>query len=97
MSAKKASVCVGCDYASWDKTATGRRHPEGGGKCTWSVTVPFAESVPKFAMPKDAQASRKLTISGGRIQYWENKFRIGEVTCAVKTTEASIPTQEQSQ
>lgn len=94
MSAKKASVCVGCRYASWDKTTTGRRHPDGGGQCTWSVTVPFAESVPRFGMPKDAQESHKLKISGGRIQYWESKFRIGEVTCLVKMTSPAALAQD---
>jgi hypothetical protein len=87
MTEKKKSVCVGCAFASWDKTLGGRRHPHGGGKCLWSVTVPFAESVSTYAMSKDAQASRKLTISGGRIQFWESQFRIGEVTCLVKAME----------
>ena len=90
MTEKKKSVCVGCAFASWDKTLGGRRHPYGGGKCLWSVTVPFAESVGTYAMPKNAQASRKLTISGGRIEYWQSKFRIGEVTCLVKIADAAL-------
>lgn len=90
MSAKKKSVCVGCAYASWDKTDTGRRHPYGGGKCLWSVTVPFAESVGTYSMPRDAQASRKLTLSGGRIEYWQSTFRIGDVTCLVKIEDAAL-------
>ena len=90
MTKKKQSVCVGCNHASWDKTASGRRHPDGGGKCLWRVTVPFAESVSTYGMPKDAQASHKLTISGGRIQFWESQFRIGEVTCLVKIEEKNL-------
>jgi hypothetical protein len=90
MAEKKKSVCVGCAYASWGKTDTGRRHPSGGGKCLWSVTVPFAESISTYLMPKDAQASRKLTLSGGRIEYWQSKFRIGEVTCLVKIKDAAL-------
>ena len=31
--------CLNCAYANWDKTANGRRHPSGRGKCV--VKLPF--------------------------------------------------------
>ena len=32
--------CVGCKYAEWDKTASGRLHPSGGGRCTYPFKIP---------------------------------------------------------
>lgn len=29
----KNTQCLGCRYANWQKTATGRLHPNGQGKC----------------------------------------------------------------
>lgn len=33
-------TCVGCKYADWQKTAGGRLHPGGNGKCTFKIPVP---------------------------------------------------------
>lgn len=30
-----AHLCLTCKLAEWRKTATGRRHPSGVGKCGW--------------------------------------------------------------
>lgn len=32
--------CNGCKYANWQKTAAGRMHPSGDGKCTYEYSVP---------------------------------------------------------
>lgn len=32
--------CVGCKYAEWKTTTTGRLHPSGDGKCTYQYKVP---------------------------------------------------------
>jgi hypothetical protein len=32
---EQLSVCVGCKYATWSKTASGRRHPSGSGRCLY--------------------------------------------------------------
>jgi hypothetical protein len=45
MSLKTLSRCATCRHAEWKKTANGRRHPEGSGKCAFQ----FAETpVPKW-------------------------------------------------
>jgi hypothetical protein len=32
--------CKDCKHAQWDKTATGRLRPTGGGRCTVTIEVP---------------------------------------------------------
>jgi hypothetical protein len=32
--------CNGCAYAEWERTASGRLHPSGVGKCTYKVALP---------------------------------------------------------
>lgn len=32
--------CVGCRYADWKRTASGRLHPSGDGTCTFEVAIP---------------------------------------------------------
>lgn len=36
--------CLYCKFANWDKTAAGKLHPLGGGRCTkeFSIVVPQA-------------------------------------------------------
>jgi len=33
-------TCMGCGYAEWKKTKTGRLHPSGEGKCTYKYNAP---------------------------------------------------------
>ena len=35
MSEGVVSLCATCKFAEWDKTANGRRHPNGNGRCTF--------------------------------------------------------------
>jgi len=32
--------CNGCKFANWYKTASGRMHPSGDGRCTYEVKIP---------------------------------------------------------
>jgi hypothetical protein len=32
--------CLGCRFADWQRTRTGRLHPSGDGQCTFVVKVP---------------------------------------------------------
>ena len=32
--------CIGCKYANWKRTAAGRLHPSGDGKCEYPYNVP---------------------------------------------------------
>lgn len=32
--------CLGCKYANWDKTETGRLHPSGRGVCSYPWKLP---------------------------------------------------------
>ena len=33
--------CTYCKHAKWDRTATGRLHPSGDGRCGWKVKLPL--------------------------------------------------------
>jgi hypothetical protein len=35
-------TCNGCKYAEWNKTAAGRLHPSGDGKCGYPYKIPPA-------------------------------------------------------
>ncbi|MGD9157191.1 MAG: hypothetical protein PVG39_02170 [Desulfobacteraceae bacterium] len=32
--------CIGCKYAKWDRTKTGRLSPTGEGRCTFAIKMP---------------------------------------------------------
>jgi hypothetical protein len=32
--------CLGCQYAEWQKTKTGKLHPSGDGKCKFEYKLP---------------------------------------------------------
>ncbi len=32
-------TCVGCKFAAWDRTATGRLHPSGDGRCSYQYKL----------------------------------------------------------
>jgi len=38
------NACTSCRFAEWKRTATGRLHPSGDGRCRWQM--------PEFALPK---------------------------------------------
>lgn len=45
--------CVGCVFADWQKTKTGRLHPSGSGLCTFKYKVPpLPESMYWLDSPK---------------------------------------------
>jgi hypothetical protein len=84
MSAKKTpSVCANCKFAEWDKTASGRLHPSGGGLCKWTVSIPFARHSVVYSIRSDIRGDR-LVLRGTRIERWKSRFTIGEEMCAVK-------------
>jgi hypothetical protein len=33
-------TCVGCKYAKWDRTKSGRLHPSGLGECLYEFKLP---------------------------------------------------------
>jgi hypothetical protein len=42
--AKPVNPCLTCKYADWNKTAGGRLHPDGYGRCTYPI--------PELIIPK---------------------------------------------
>jgi hypothetical protein len=42
-------TCKECKYADWDKTAMGRLHPSGDGKCRYQYKIPQAPKAFYFA------------------------------------------------
>lgn len=51
--------CTNCTYADWKKTAAGKLHPSGDGRCTKVVNIP--------KLPAAFYFSNKLFICGGMI------------------------------
>lgn len=39
-----SNPCLTCAFAMWRKTAAGRMHPDGTGRCTWQM--------PEITLPK---------------------------------------------
>lgn len=42
--AKRKTVCDGCRFAEWEKTASGRLHPSGHGRCAYAANHPVPAS-----------------------------------------------------
>ena len=80
---KTPSVCMGCTFAEWDKTASGRLSPNGGGQCKWTVSIPFARHSAVYSTRSYIRGDR-LVLRGTRIDRWKSRFTIGEEACAVK-------------
>lgn len=60
-----SNICMTCKFADWKRTAAGRLHPDGQGRCRWQmpeITLPKAfyyvgyHSTPK---PSGGQIERK--------------------------------------
>jgi hypothetical protein len=43
--------CLYCKFADWQKTAAGRKHPSGDGKCTWEVKIPVLALARGWSFP----------------------------------------------
>jgi hypothetical protein len=80
------SVCATCRWAEWEKTANGRRHPKGSGKCAYQ----FPDGpVPKWMALQDYGRVRVTSIrevlsrgSHGRWIYWKDSHRTEPEPCA---------------
>lgn len=51
--------CLECKYADWKRTANGRLHPSGDGKCMYEVITP--------KLPKAKSFFYNPTLLGGEI------------------------------
>lgn len=61
-------TCVGCKHANWRKTAIGRKHPDGSGKCGWLEANPIAPPVLPYI-----HSWRDPIVTHGYI--WDNGYR----------------------
>jgi hypothetical protein len=59
-------LCQTCKLAEWDKTANGRRHPNGQGKCGW--TVPYIPTPAAFKWGFYGDRTQPMAY-GGRIEW----------------------------
>lgn len=50
------SKCMGCQYAVWDLTKSGKLHPGGRGRCTWTKSF----GLPASMMDTDAATVKRL-------------------------------------
>jgi hypothetical protein len=55
--------CKHCKWAEWRKTAAGRKHPSGEGRCTYVVRIPV---IPK-AFRWGYKINDKPDLNGGYI------------------------------
>lgn len=55
--------CTNCKHAQWDKTAAGRLHPSGEGRCGYQVQLPKLPA--SMWWPRPLSGAPKP--SGGRI------------------------------
>ena len=69
-------ICEGCKFADWKRTANGRLHPDGYGKCKWEKTFRIAGSCRSGIWGTDGQP---ITLSGGTIN--RKKGEEHPVTC----------------
>jgi hypothetical protein len=55
-------TCLGCKFAEWDWTKTGRLHPSGDGECIIKIRMPQLPNAFYTLQPKE-----ELNILGGSI------------------------------
>ena len=89
MSAKTGvlSLCASCRHAEWDKTANGRRHPNGDGQCRY---VPLDAPLPKcrtflWGRHNDSvnTVHKLLEVRAGNADiYWRESYRLEPEPCA---------------
>jgi len=58
-------LCLTCRWAEWYKTANGRLHPGGDGKCGWEMPEIRLPAV--YYYPADTSRRRVPSPSGGSI------------------------------
>lgn len=82
------SVCATCRFAEWKKTANGRRHPDGSGRCGYAFPV---SPLPKWVRVRGwHHASEPLETvgevvekhGGNRYIYWREYNRVEPEPCA---------------
>ena len=73
--------CLTCRFAEWKRTASGKLHPDGSGRCRWEM--------PKIALPKafyyvGSRDRGAPQTSGGRIERradFDYERKAFEATC----------------
>lgn len=60
-----AYPCEGCRWAEWSRTAAGRLHPSGDGRCTWQAEFKIAGSC---AVRAYDTFGKPVTVRGGLIR-----------------------------
>lgn len=68
---KPKGVCVGCKFAEWDRTPSGRLDPSGNGKCGYLVGV-----VPKLPYHIEVRAIERQIEAEGKPYYDKVRPRI---------------------
>jgi hypothetical protein len=78
------SLCATCKHAEWRKTANGRRHPDGSGRCAYE----FPDGpIPKWVITnvwRSVQPSsiRELCEGAGRRYIWRVERTETPTPCA---------------
>jgi hypothetical protein len=82
------SVCATCRFAQWDKTANGRRHPNGAGRCTYQFPdgpLPKWLRERRFQRGTDAHVETLRELIEQRYMsrwiYWRDAHRIVAEPC----------------
>lgn len=70
------SVCASCRFAEWKRTANGRRHPDGSGRCAFPFpNTPLPKCINEHAYGRDKGRLRTVAEymeqrHGGRFIWW---------------------------
>lgn len=64
--------CLGCKYAEWKKTKSGRMHPSGDGQCRYNYKIPQLPNAFYFLH----QAT--LDLNDGKIHHTNEKLSLSD-------------------
>jgi hypothetical protein len=71
-------VCSTCRFAEWRKTANGRRHPDGSGKCGYLFpTTPLPVCIQSSYEYRGCNTIADALKRGGRWITWQSELECG--------------------
>lgn len=72
--------CMNCKYAEWSKTATGKLHPSGDGRCKYPYKVPDLPLsmywVGNAPTPNGGAINRKQELSGHCAYFLQHEDKV---------------------
>lgn len=81
------SLCATCEFAEWERTANGRRHPNGQGRCTFVLPdSPLPRWLVERRYGRDAERFTRLQQVidhrwSNRSIYWRDYHSAAPIPC----------------